>query len=380
MSKINLLFLGTTDYGFELSKSDQNKFKELNTKFNIYVFTFGKRVNEIDFGIVKIKYLKLPKSLLYKYIKFYFLSILKLNKFINENNITIVSAKEPIAALNPVLLKIIFRKKIKIIIENHGDFRNQLVAQRDSMLISRFIFLTEFIVKFVFKHVDILRGVSEQNSNYFKKYNSELKIYNFPAWVDSSIFSNDNLRSREDLLFVGNIIKRKGVDFLIESCTDFLIENPHIKFKIIGKIEDENYFKKINTHIEKYNLQKNVLFFNKVNQQDVANYMNSSKILLMASSSEGLPRVLIESGLCGLPSVASNIDGIYNPFFTNGGTLVYNLNSREEIEEKIRTLYQDENIWLDLSNKSYKLSKSLSGSGTFVKNWDNLIKMMELNE
>ena len=69
MSKINLLFLGTTDYGFELSESDQNKFKELNTKFNIYVFTFGKRVNEIDFGIVKIKYLKLPKSLLYKYIK-----------------------------------------------------------------------------------------------------------------------------------------------------------------------------------------------------------------------------------------------------------------------------------------------------------------------
>ena len=380
MSKINLLFLGTTDYGFELSKSDQNKFKELNTKFNIYVFTFGKRVNEIDFGIVKIKYLKLPKSLLYKYIKFYFLSIFKLNKFINENNITIVSAKEPIAALNPVLLKIIFRKKIKIIIENHGDFRNQLVAQRDSILISRFIFLTEFIVKFVFKHVDILRGVSEQNSNYFKKYNSELKIYNFPAWVDSSIFSNDNLRSRKDLLFVGNIIKRKGVDFLIESCTDFLIENPHIKFKIIGKIEDENYFKKINTHIEKYNLQKNVLFFNKVNQQDVANYMNSSKILLMASSSEGLPRVLIESGLCGLPSVASNIDGIYNPFFTNGGTLVYKLNSKEEIEEKIRTLYQDKNIWLDLSNKSYKLSKSLSGSGTFVKNWDNLIKMMELNE
>ena len=380
MSKINLLFLGTTDYGFELSKSDQNKFKELNTKFNIYVFTFGKRVNEIDFGIVKIKYLKLPKSLLYKYIKFYFLSIFKLNKFINENNITIVSAKEPIAALNPVLLKIIFRKKIKIIIENHGDFRNQLVAQRDSILISRFIFLTEFIVKFVFKHVDILRGVSEQNSNYFKKYNSELKIYNFPAWVDSSIFSNDNLDSRKDLLFVGNIIKRKGVDFLIESCTDFLIENPHIKFKIIGKIEDENYFKKINTHIEKYNLQKNVLFFNKVNQQDVANYMNSSKILLMASSSEGLPRVLIESGLCGLPSVASNIDGIYNPFFTNGGTLVYKLNSKEEIEEKIRTLYQDKNIWLDLSNKSYKLSKSLSGSGTFVKNWDNLIKMMELNE
>ena len=34
MNKTNLLFLGTTNYGFELSKSDENKFKELNDKFN----------------------------------------------------------------------------------------------------------------------------------------------------------------------------------------------------------------------------------------------------------------------------------------------------------------------------------------------------------
>ena len=34
MNKTNLLFLGTTNYGFELSKSDENKFRELNEKFN----------------------------------------------------------------------------------------------------------------------------------------------------------------------------------------------------------------------------------------------------------------------------------------------------------------------------------------------------------
>ena len=30
MNKTNLLFLGTTNYGFELSESDENKFKEHN--------------------------------------------------------------------------------------------------------------------------------------------------------------------------------------------------------------------------------------------------------------------------------------------------------------------------------------------------------------
>ena len=41
MNKTNLLFLGTTNYGFELSKSDENKFRELNEKFNVYVFTLS---------------------------------------------------------------------------------------------------------------------------------------------------------------------------------------------------------------------------------------------------------------------------------------------------------------------------------------------------
>ena len=380
MNKSNLLFLGTTNYGFDLSNSDKNKFKELNTKFNIYVFTYGKNENEIDFKYVKIKYLKKPRFLVFKYLKFYFLSIVKLNKFINENNITIVSAKDPIAAFNPVLLKIIFRKKIRIIIENHGNFKNQLLEQRDSALISKFIFMTEFIVKFVFKHVDILRGVNEQNSNYFKKYNSNLKIYNFPAWIDNSIFSLERSETRKDLLFVGNIIKRKGVYFLIDSLATFLTENQDVQLKIIGKKEDSIYYKKIIDYINEKKLDERVMFLDEITHIEIAKYMNSSRILLMASSSEGLPRVLIEAGFCGLPSIATDIDGIRDPFSLKGGTLIYELNSQKEFMQKVDSLYNDETLWKELSLKSFQLSEAIAGKGSFVKNWENLINIMELDE
>ena len=380
MNKSNLLFLGTTNYGFNLSNSDKNKFKELNTKFNIYVFTYGKNENEIDFNYVKIKYLKKPRFLVFKYLKFYFLSIVKLNKFINENNITIVSAKDPIAAFNPVLLKIIFRKKIRIIIENHGNFKNQLLEQRDSALISKFIFMTEFIVKFVFKHVDILRGVNEQNSNYFKKYNSNLKIYNFPAWIDNSIFSLERSETRKDLLFVGNIIKRKGVYFLIDSLATFLTENQDVQLKIIGKKEDSIYYKKIIDYINEKKLDERVMFLDEITHIEIAKYMNSSRILLMASSSEGLPRVLIEAGFCGLPSIATDIDGIRDPFSLKGGTLIYELNSQKQFMQKVDSLYNDETLWKELSLKSFQLSEAIAGKGSFVKNWENLINIMELDE
>ena len=380
MNKPNLLFLGTTNYGFELSKSDESKFRELSDKFNVYVFTYGIFENEIDFKYVKIKYLKKPRSLILGYLKFYFFSISKLNNFINENNITIVSAKDPISALNPVLLKTLFKKKIKIIIENHGNFKSQLLEQRDLTYIAKFIFLTEFIVKFVFKRADILRGVNEQNSNYFKKYNSNLKIYNFPAWIDSSIFSSENLEKRKDLLFVGNVIKRKGVYFIIDSLSTFLLENRNIQLRIIGKKEDLNYYSKINEIVNKRNLQKSVIFLDEIEQEEIAKYMNSSKILLMASSSEGLPRVLIEAGFCGLPSIASNIDGIHDPFSLRGGTLVYELNSKKEFIENVNSLYNNDVLWMELSQQSLKLSEEIAGKGSFVKNWENLINMMELNE
>ncbi len=380
MNKPNLLFLGTTNYGFELSKSDESKFRELSDKFNVYVFTYGIFGNEIDFKYVKIKYLKKPRSLILGYLKFYFFSIFKLNNFISENNITIVSAKDPISALNPVLLRTLFKKKIKIIIENHGNFKSQLLEQRDKTYIAKFIFLTEFIVKFVFKRVDILRGVNEQNSNYFKKYNSNLKIYNFPAWIDSSIFSSENLEKRKDLLFVGNVIKRKGVYFLIDSLSTFLLENQNIQLRIIGKKEDLKYYSKINEIVNKRNLQKSVIFLDELGQKEIAKYMNSSKILLMASSSEGLPRVLIEAGFCGLPSIASNIDGINDPFSLKGGTLVYELNSQKELIENVNSLYNNEVLWTELSQQSLKLSEEIAGKGSFAKNWENLINMMELNE
>ena len=375
-----MLFLGTTNYGFELSKSDKNKFRELNVKFNVYVFTYGTFENEIDFEYVKIKYLKKPRTLIFRYLKFYVLSIFKLNKFIDENNITIVSAKEPISALNPVLLKILLKKKIKIIIENHGNFKSQLLEQRDNTYISKFIFLTEFIVKFVFKHVDILRGVNEQNSNYFKKYNSSLKIYNFPAWIDSSIFSSKSSEERKDLLFVGNIIKRKGVYFLIDSLSTFLLENQNIKLRIVGKKEDFKYYEKINNFINKKKLQKSVIFLGEIEQEKIAEYMNSSKILIMASSSEGLPRVLIEAGFCGLPSIASNIDGIYDPFSLKGGTLVYDLNSQNEFMENVYSLYNNEDLWVELSEQSLKLSEEIAGKGSFAQNWEGLINVMGLDE
>ncbi len=378
-NKTNLLFLGTTDYGFKLSTSDENKFNELNTKLNVFVFTFGAKNKEIDFGMVKIKYIKKPKSILLKYIKFYFFSIFNLNRYISENNISIVSAKEPISALSPVLIKLFLNKNLKIIVENHGDFREQLLQQRDSFFLSKSIFLTEFIIKFVFKHVDMLRGVNQQNSDHFRNYNTNLPNYNFPAWIDSSIFKLNKNVNRRDILFVGNIIKRKGIYFLIESIAPFLKENKNVIFRIVGKKEDQKYFIELKKIVNNHCLDERIIFLDTLTQSQIANLMNNSKILVMGSTSEGLPRVLIEAGFCGLPAVATKIDGIVDPFSKIGGTLVFDLNNYDEFIQHLNNVYFNDNIWNDKSQLSLKLSNSISGNGKFVDNWVKMIQNIMVN-
>ena len=78
--KKNLLLLGTTSYGEELSISDQNKFNELNSEFNVFVFTLGTSSKTKKFSNVTIEYTKKPKFIYFQYLKFFPIHIIICSK------------------------------------------------------------------------------------------------------------------------------------------------------------------------------------------------------------------------------------------------------------------------------------------------------------
>ena len=370
----NLLFYGTTDYGLNLNNSDELKFKELSKKFNALVITYGSTNIEKKHRDVLIKYLKKPTNLLFQYLKFYFLNYKILSKFIKDKNIDIVSAKDPISALLPILIKKLSNKEIKIVIEHHGDFLNLLLNQRSFYFKNIIKLSTKFISNFTYRNCDIIRGVEiEYTSSLSNKYNK--KFICFPAWVDYSIYKDLNIQ-RKNFLYVGNIIPRKGVMFLIENYGTFSKQyDINEELIIAGSYPNQEYYDKCKDFIVKNKIQ-NVKFIGEKNPNEISNLMNSSKLLLMASSYEGLPRVLIESGLCGLPSIATNIQGIRKPFGEDGGTLLYELNNSDEFINNIKNFVNNKELQKTLSLKSFELSKQLAGEGKFLSNWNELEKMI----
>ena len=370
----SLLFYGTTNYGFELNKSDKEKFLELSKSFHSFVITYGEDNRSIDHKCVTIKYIKKPSGLMNQYLKFYFFNFRELIKFIKENNIEIISAKDPISAFLPILIKKYVIKDLQTVIEHHGEFIDLLLNQRKFYLKGLIRKLLFIISNFTYKNCDLIRGVEkESTSKIAKKYKKKNII--FPAWVNNKIYLNKNL-DRKNFLFVGNVIPRKGVLFIIEQFDRYVNQNKlDEKLIIAGDTPNESYLNKCQNFIKINNI-KNVIFTGKKSPEEISDLMNASKLLLMASSFEGLPRVLIESGLCGLPSLASDIQGISSPFGKYGGTLLYKYNDAEDFIIKIDKFYKDPEFQLKLSDKSSELSKNLSGENKFTKNWEKIEEML----
>jgi len=370
----NLLFYGTTDYGKKLSKSDNLKFIELGRHFNTHVITLGNKRENIKHENVQIFYLKKPKTLISQYLYFYFFNLRNFKKYCVENKIDIVSAKDPIAGFIPTLYKKLYNKNIKIIIEHHGDFLNLLLNQRKLNLKFLIKIIAKRISKFTYSNCDLIRGVEKTYTvKLAKKYKK--KFYYFPAWVDYTIFKKDELE-RNNFLFIGNIIPRKGVDFIIKNFNNFASKNKfNEKLLIVGENQNSIYFNKC-IQLVKQNEIKNIEFLGKKTQEEIAYLLSSSRLLIMASNYEGLPRVLIESGLCSTPSLATDIQGIKEPFGSEGGTLIYGLNNSFEFESQLTKFVNDKNLESELQNKSHALATKLSGPTSFGNNWNKLIELL----
>ena len=117
----------------------------------------------------------------------------------------------------------------------------------------------------------------------------------------------------KELLNIGVLSPRKGVDLIIKSLK-FL--SPEYKFRWIGNIQDESYLEEIKKLVKSLNLENRVILQGYVSNLEVATYYQKAALFVLASHSEGLPKVVIESLACGTPVLASGfkaeeeIDGL----------------------------------------------------------------------
>lgn len=145
-------------------------------------------------------------------------------------------------------------------------------------------------------------------------------------------------------LFIGRIMKEKGIDEFLYAAKKIKEENKDIQFDIVGPMEDdyENIIKEyINSDIINYYGY----------QEDVKSYIERCHCFVLPSYHEGMANTLLEAASMGRPLITSNIHGCKETIKDNG--YLVNIKDKDDLYSKAK-----EFIRLDYINKAVRASNS----------------------
>ena len=200
------------------------------------------------------------------------------------------------------------------------------------------------------RHEIISTGVNGIADKTKLSWNS-VDIDKFSNKNDDSFKKEFNLTDKPIVLFIGNLIKRKNVDSLLEAKK---VANSDYYLVIVG---NGPLFKNLRKKTEDENI-RDVIFTGARN--DVENIIPSCDVLVLPSFSESFGLVLIEALACGKPVIGSNVGGITEIINDDVGMLI-NPEKVSSIAKAIDKMINDEEyrhlLSLNTRNRAQDFSK-----------------------
>ena len=231
--------------------------------------------------------------------------------------------------------------------------------------------LGSFFNKFNLKKADIVCANSLPAKKYIEN-NSDIKvqlIYN-GIKVKDTVETKQKSEGEFNILVPGRIIKRKNVKAIIESLT-FL----DCKYKVwlCGDIREYDYYNEIKEYIEEHKLE-NIVFTGQIN--NISEYYKKADLVILASFSEGMPNVILESFANKRMIISSDIE--MNRAIMKDEKFVFNPNSPSELAEKIKMVMNmseaEKNATVE---KNFEYVKDNFSIDKMANSYLNLVKGLE---
>jgi len=162
---------------------------------------------------------------------------------------------------------------------------------------------------------------------------SNIKI--IPNGVDTGQFMSLPYEERaNNIIFVGSLIERKGIRYLIQAFANIVQQFPDFHLVIMGEGVQRTECEELTRELE---LSENVYFTGPQTQKQVSEGMRTAKLFVLPSIEEGLGVVLLEALASGTPIVASKVGGIPDVVDDKVGILISPGNP-EELEKAILSI------------------------------------------
>lgn len=202
--------------------------------------------------------------------------------------------------------------KCKFIPQMHTDISSKYWI-KERPLLNRFRRIT---AKIVFKYSSTTRIVSKRvRSNISEKLkinNNKFKIAPVAISLDIDNYDlekiiKERIISKEiNILYIGRFSKEKDLKLWINTSLELIKELQNINFTLIGYGPEKDKIKKF---VENSGYRNKFHFMDKVNYENVPNYLIKSHLLLLTSFYEGFGRVILEAMTFGIPCVSTKSGG-----------------------------------------------------------------------
>lgn len=308
------------------------------------------------------------------YIKKWFQYRKKVKGILNEfqADIVIVNNVKTLSLLNK-------SKVIKIAYFARGWFLPATISKINKILIK--------------KLADIYIGVSQatRQAIYAGGFADLKDIYVVPNAIDPpAILTDGSFISwgKEEsnrpfvILHCGGFLKSKGQHILLEIAKKLKSKETNFKIVFVGLIykgqESKKYYEKIIKDIVTYHLEENIEIV--LNEDNVIGYFHKADILLHPSSTEGLPRVVMESLSVGKPVIGNAVGGMTD-FILNGFTgYVVNFNDVDEYTEAILKFIKNKDHYKFISDNGRKLIQESYKKDVQLQSFINIVNRVKTNE
>ena len=215
------------------------------------------------------------------------------------------------------------------------------------------------------------------NSSYMK---SILKDNVLPPRVevifigsDSSKFHPGPSRPSESktILYVGRLIKQKGIDLLVEAFVEIVKQVPDAKLEIIGYGPEKESIQAI---LKSNSLEKSVIMIDAVPHDALPEIYGRSRVLLLpALIPEGLGMTPAEAGLCGVPTLTFGLGGT-SEIVINGKTGLIVEPTREALRDGLLKLLTNDALVNELGRNSREFLLDVISWPKIAERFDKLFR------
>ena len=194
------------------------------------------------------------------------------------------------------LAKRLSSKKIKIVAHYHSPCE----------ILEPFKSIKRITLQQADKIIAINRAELKRLVTYWKIPKEKVAL--IPNMVDTEFFRPiNNKKSDNVVLYVGNIVYRKGVHILLRAFLKCQRRIKDLKLIFVGNGPLRPYLEK---YIKTKNLSNNVKFLGRVSDDDLLRLYNEASVTVLPSiQQETFGLVLIESMACGTPVIATATEG-----------------------------------------------------------------------